>query len=122
VNGAESDYYLSLSQPYAAKDGPFDDLSELLLVRSVSPEIYWGPNGVNRAAQIGTAAAPVSVSNFDQVFSYGLVDLFDTLGRLQININTASPECFSFCLVLTGIWRRDRQTARRFGRSRWHRR
>jgi len=91
VNGAESDYYLSLSQPYAAKDGPFDDLSELLLVRSVSPEIYWGPNGVNRAAQIGTAAAPVSVSNFDQVFSYGLVDLFDTLGRLQININTASP-------------------------------
>jgi general secretion pathway protein K len=83
VNGAESDYYLNLPQPYIAKNGPLDDVSELLLVRGVTPDIYWGPGRTNRAAQ------PVQ-SILDQGYSSGLVDLFSTIGRLQININTAS--------------------------------
>ncbi len=32
TNGAESDYYLSLSPPYTAKNGPFDAIEELLWV------------------------------------------------------------------------------------------
>src|SRR5947207_1826431 len=50
LNGAESDYYLNLPQPYTAKDGPFDDISELLLVRGMTPEIFWGPSGTNRVS------------------------------------------------------------------------
>jgi general secretion pathway protein K len=42
LNGAESDYYLSLPVPYRAKDGNFDTLEELLLVRGVTPEILYG--------------------------------------------------------------------------------
>jgi general secretion pathway protein K len=45
LNGAESDYYLSLPNPYRAKDANFDTLEELLLVRGVTPEILYGGGG-----------------------------------------------------------------------------
>jgi len=42
TNGAESDYYQSLPEPYACKNGDFDSVEELLLVRGVTPEIFYG--------------------------------------------------------------------------------
>ncbi|MFP4087443.1 MAG: general secretion pathway protein GspK [Desulfobacteraceae bacterium] len=42
LNGAEDDYYQSLPEPYECKDGDFDSVEELLLVRGVTPEIYNG--------------------------------------------------------------------------------
>jgi type II secretory pathway component PulK len=42
LHGAESDYYLTLPTPYPAKDGPFDILDELLLVRGVTPALFYG--------------------------------------------------------------------------------
>ena len=42
LHGAESDYYLTLPVPYPAKDGPFDTLDELLLVRGVTPDLFYG--------------------------------------------------------------------------------
>lgn len=42
LRGAESDYYLALPIPYPAKDGPFDTLDELLLVRGVTPALFYG--------------------------------------------------------------------------------
>jgi len=42
LNGAESDYYLSLPVPYRAKDANFDSLEELLLVRGVTQELVYG--------------------------------------------------------------------------------
>ncbi len=41
INGAEDDYYQSLAEPYDAKDDAFDSIEELLLVRGVTPEIYY---------------------------------------------------------------------------------
>lgn len=40
LNGAESDYYQTLPEPYRCKNGPFDSVSELLLVRGITPDIY----------------------------------------------------------------------------------
>ncbi len=40
--GAETDYYRSLPQPYAAKNGPLDSVEELLLVRGVTPTLLFG--------------------------------------------------------------------------------
>ena len=40
--GAETEYYQGLNPPYAAKNGPIDDISELLLIKGVTPEIYYG--------------------------------------------------------------------------------
>ncbi|MFO8085326.1 MAG: type II secretion system protein GspK [Desulfobacterales bacterium] len=42
LNGAEDDYYLSLSEPYHAKNDDFESVEELLLVRGVTPEIFHG--------------------------------------------------------------------------------
>src|SRR5436853_5224849 len=47
LNGVESDYYEGLEPPYSAKNGPLDDLSELLLIRGVTQDIYWGPRSTN---------------------------------------------------------------------------
>jgi len=89
ISGAESDYYLNLPRPYVAKDGPFDDLSELLLVRGITPEHYWGPGGPNRSSQLSQFGEAIPAAAPGTSSSSGLVDLFNTVGRLQININTA---------------------------------
>jgi general secretion pathway protein K len=39
-NGAESDYYKRLEKPYRCKNGDFDSVEELLLVRGVTKELY----------------------------------------------------------------------------------
>lgn len=44
-NGAENNYYSTLSPPYRAKNGPLDSLDELLLVRGVTPQLLWGNDG-----------------------------------------------------------------------------
>jgi general secretion pathway protein K len=44
LHGAESDYYMSLANPYEAKNARFDSLEELLLVKGVTPEILYGSN------------------------------------------------------------------------------
>jgi len=45
LSGAESDYYESLDPPYSCKNGPFDHLGEVALVRGVTPEIFYGAGG-----------------------------------------------------------------------------
>ncbi|MDR4508805.1 MAG: general secretion pathway protein GspK [Candidatus Brocadiaceae bacterium] len=40
INGAESDYYATLPDPYEAKNGPFETIEELALVKGVTPKIY----------------------------------------------------------------------------------
>lgn len=40
--GAESDYYLGMSPPYEAKNGPIDSLDELLKVAGVTPWLLFG--------------------------------------------------------------------------------
>lgn len=42
TNGAENDYYLSLSPPYTAKNGLFDRVEELLLIRGMTAELFYG--------------------------------------------------------------------------------
>ncbi|MGH7783329.1 MAG: general secretion pathway protein GspK [Candidatus Binatia bacterium] len=42
TNGAENDYYQSLSPPYTAKNGPFDTVEDLLWVKGVTAGLYYG--------------------------------------------------------------------------------
>jgi general secretion pathway protein K len=46
VNGAESGYYLGLQDGYPAKNGFFESLEELLRVRGVTPELFYGAEGI----------------------------------------------------------------------------
>ena len=93
IQGAESEYYQNLTPPYSAKNGPIDDISELLLIKGMMPEIYYGLAATNYqpsyysqqrgrlAQQAAGLAAPV-----------GLTDLFTPLSDGKVNINTASAE------------------------------
>ncbi len=46
--GAESsDYYQSLPNPYRAKNNEMDSIDELLLIKGVTPEIFYGLGGGN---------------------------------------------------------------------------
>jgi competence ComEA-like helix-hairpin-helix protein len=40
--GADSDYYMSLQPPYLARNGPFQTVRELLMVRGVTPALLLG--------------------------------------------------------------------------------
>jgi hypothetical protein len=44
ANGAEEEYYRALDPPYSCKDGPFDVVEELLLVRGIrdNPKLFSG--------------------------------------------------------------------------------
>src|ERR1041385_1367889 len=88
IGGAESDYYQGMMPPYYAKNQPIDDLSELLLVKGVAPEIYWGGVSTNHAR----AAFQQQLGRVTPVTSYpvGLVELFTPISSGRINLNTAS--------------------------------
>ena len=88
VNGAESDFYEPLG--YLAKNGPIDDLRELLLIKDITPEMYWG-NATNSLAA-GTMPTPVEEEDESLNYEYALVDLFTPISLGYININTAPAE------------------------------
>jgi general secretion pathway protein K len=118
-NGAKSEFYSHLDPPYYCKNGPVDDLSELLLIKGVTPDIYWGVNSSNHPVSAYQQAGP---GGFDHTprrtrsrFSneqnqdtnvVGLVELLSPLGG-KLNINTASADALQ---LLPGI---DETTAAR---------
>lgn len=78
TNGAENDYYRSLKEPYDCKNGPMDSVEELLLVKGVTPEIFYG----KKFAEKAEGGAKV-----DQI---GLKDIFSIYAPGdQIDINSA---------------------------------
>lgn len=71
--GAERDYYLSLSGPYLPKNNKIQDIRELLLVRGIARDIFYG-----------TENHP------------GLSHFFSVRGQSEkMDINSASPETFA---------------------------
>ncbi|MCC6142201.1 MAG: type II secretion system minor pseudopilin GspK [Candidatus Hydrogenedentes bacterium] len=46
-DGAESDYYEGLENPYPIKNGPMDSLEEILLIRGMSPKLYFGDDTID---------------------------------------------------------------------------
>lgn len=66
--GAESSYYQTLERPYSCKNGPLEFLEELLLIRGITKELFYG-----------TREKP------------GIANYLSTQGEGKININTADP-------------------------------
>lgn len=40
--GAEHEYYAGLENPYPCKNGPMNSIEELLLIKGITPELYFG--------------------------------------------------------------------------------
>ncbi|MGV7931226.1 MAG: general secretion pathway protein GspK [Spirochaetota bacterium] len=52
--GAESsDFYLAQARPYRAKNGAMDSIQEMLMVKGITPEIYYGLGGGNFGMERG---------------------------------------------------------------------
>lgn len=95
IQGAKSDYYQGLQPiPYYAKDGPIDDLSELLLVKGIRdlPELYYGGFATNYQPGYFNAQASRFGGTPMITGGVGLTNLFTPLSDGKININTASAE------------------------------
>lgn len=90
LSGTESDFYVTLPRPYFAKNGPLDDLAELLLVRGVTSEIFWGPSAAHHQSQLVNPNAGVQPLQQMPLYPVGLADLFTALSNGRLNINTAS--------------------------------
>ncbi len=95
--GAESDDYLDNPNPgfmpYFAKDGAIDDLTELLMVRGVTPEVFWGSgaeSGPGRAGVTGWGGPRATGLGTVTPLPVGLVDLYTAVSGPQVNVNTVT--------------------------------
>ena len=91
--GAETRDYLFYEPPYVAKNGPLDDIRELLMIQGVPAELYWGPEfGIDKAqlSPEEMAFAMEDPTAFLPIFEVGLKDLFTPISSGLINVNTAS--------------------------------
>jgi general secretion pathway protein K len=79
INGAESDYYQSLPNPYKAKNGRLDTLEELLLIKGMSPDILFGTK--------------------EQKGLINFVTIYST--TMKVNINVAPKEVLMSLLGIT---------------------
>jgi general secretion pathway protein K len=80
LNGAEDEYYQSLKEPYHCKNGNLDSVEELLLVRGVTPDLFYGRNRLKKEEE---------EKKVDRV---GLQDLFSIYSSgEQVDVNSATP-------------------------------
>jgi general secretion pathway protein K len=86
INGAENDYYQSLKEPYDCKNGNLDSIEELLLVRGMTPDLFYGKKTIKKEGE----------ANKDRI---GLKDIFSIYAAgEQIDINSATPVALRFVL------------------------
>jgi general secretion pathway protein K len=79
VNGAENEYYESLSPSYSAKNGLFDTVEELLWVKGMTAELFFG-----------TAAAGTEIPEGRRP---GVSEIFTVDSPIdRVNLRTASAE------------------------------
>ncbi|MFO7839164.1 MAG: type II secretion system protein GspK [Desulfosalsimonadaceae bacterium] len=81
THGAEDDYYQSLDPPYDCKDADFDSVDELLLVKGVTPEIFYG--GLDKLVTVLPLPEKGLSGSGDEEKGYNYN---------RININAASEE------------------------------
>jgi general secretion pathway protein K len=105
IQGAESDYYQGEDPPYNAKNGPIDDMSEMLLIKGITPELYWGPAASTNhlAASFQQKAKFFWQQAAGPPFSSGLVHLFTPLSSGRVNVNTASADVLQLIPGVTDI-------------------
>ena len=90
----ESSYYETLQPPYLAKNGPIDDITELMWIKNITPAMFYGSGGgvVSTSMRVSTMADRFSrIRGEEPSYPVGFKDLFTTISGPMININTADP-------------------------------
>ena len=87
--GAENEYYLALRQPYYCKNGPFEAVEEMLLVRGCTPEVMYGQNYSLQGVMNRDQSAQNGMFNTDPALARGLYDLL-TVYSVEPNTGTTA--------------------------------
>lgn len=87
MNGAENDYYRSLKEPYDCKNGNLDSIEELLLVRGVTPTLFYGKKEAKKGEEGGNTEG-IGLKNIFSIYASGE----------QVDINSAPLAVLRFVL------------------------
>jgi competence ComEA-like helix-hairpin-helix protein len=98
--GAEAEYYASLSPPYRPRNGPFETLRELMMVRGVTPPLLFGeeagrePSGAggDGLSQAGASSWRADRGWSDLLTVESSVENVNARGKSRVNVKTASEE------------------------------
>ena len=85
-DGAEKDFYQQEGLSYEPADGPFKNLTEMLLVRGVSPELFWG----EAPTEAATSREGPEEGEGETVFS--LINTFTISGENVKRVEVVFPE------------------------------
>lgn len=94
-DGAEMDFYSSLEIPYPCKNGPMDSIDELLMIRGVTPDLFFGVPPENPSPD---DPMPVPLGEFLTVHG-------EPRGR--INVNTTATQLLD---ALFEVWGQSGKT------------
>jgi general secretion pathway protein K len=101
IQGAESDFYQGRIPPYFAKNGPIDDISEVLLIKGAAEFYGAGDPSTTQQKVYNPFASRFGSANIGPVAAVGLTNLFTPLSNGKININTASAEVLQLIPTVT---------------------
>jgi len=86
--GAESDYYEGLNPPYSCRNGPIPHTSELILIKGITPDLFYGNEDKPGISEFVTADGMAPAGKNKSAFEG------------KININTAEIPVLSALLPL----------------------
>ncbi len=86
-DGAEKEYYASLSPAYACRNGPLETLEELALIKGITPEIYFGAGGPEQM-NVNDPTSEQAHTADDEKGPIGLDELLTVHGDGKLNLNT----------------------------------
>lgn len=90
--GAEAEYYEGLEIPYPIKNGPMDDIEELLLIKGITPELYYGkPEDIEEAEENEELPPVLPLSEYLTVH-----------GQWEGKVNANTAEYDTLLAVLSG--------------------
>jgi general secretion pathway protein K len=128
--GAEGEYYETLAHPYRIRNGPFRTLRELLLVRGVTEELFYGEdtnfNGqLDHNENDGEQTPPNDDANgeldlgwVEYLTCYSYANNTDADGEARVNINQGSQSSLESSLGISSSharWIVDNRTHNSIG-------
>jgi len=92
--GAEAEHYASLSPPYRPRNGPFETLRELLMVRGVTPALLYGEAARGRPGdENGTARDRRAEGGWSELLTVdSSVENVNAKGKSRVNLKNANEE------------------------------
>lgn len=118
-DGAEKEYYASLSPSYGCRNGPLESLEELAFIKGITADLYFGTRQPELSEDFNDPVLEQTYATEGQEGPAGLGELLTVYGDGKINLNTALPGVlraipFLSEAAINEILARQRPRARKF--------